>query len=69
MVDCGKARRTAHCEAHPSGCGSDGDAIVEFANALAASVASKEMSDAEARRKFIEFKTSRRDEYRRDQRR
>ena len=57
MAECGKRRRTAYCQAPLRGCDPAGDAIVAYADSLVRSVASREISEPEAQRRWIEFKT------------
>lgn len=57
MVDCGRRVRTSECTAAGT-CSGPGNSFVAYADSLAASVRSKQMTDEEARRKFIEFKTT-----------
>jgi hypothetical protein len=56
MIACGKRVRNETCQKQQS-CSSHGDSLVQYGDALAASVRSKELSEPEARRKWIEFKT------------
>jgi hypothetical protein len=56
MVECGKANRNASCEA-ANNCTSTGNAFVQYTDALALSVRNKEISEAEALRRFAEYKT------------
>jgi hypothetical protein len=58
MADCGKRARLAACQSSFSGCSDIGNSIVQYADALSQSVANREMTEAEAKRKFIEFKTT-----------
>ena len=55
MISCGKAKRTAYCEAH-SVCTADGTAVVQYADSLQTSVQNGELSAAEAQRKWVEFR-------------
>jgi hypothetical protein len=64
MVECGKQKRNANCVWE---CSSAGNAFVQYADALAASVKNKEMSEAEAMRRFAEYKTGAIGALRRDQ--
>jgi len=57
MADCGKQRRLAYCQDNRN-CGDIGNSVVQYADALSQSVANREMTEAEARRRFIEFKTT-----------
>jgi hypothetical protein len=58
MVSCGKAHRLAYCEEH-SECSADGNAVVMYADSLVQSVNRHELSEPEAQRKWIEFRTAR----------
>jgi hypothetical protein len=60
MVACGKQKRTAYCQAE-SNCTADGNAVVMYADSLNQSVTNKEMTEAEAARRWIEFRTARAD--------
>jgi uncharacterized protein YecT (DUF1311 family) len=57
MVACGKQRRTAYCQEH-NNCSADGNAFVAYADSLVASVNRHEMTEAEAQRRWIEFRTA-----------
>lgn len=52
MVECGKQRRIAYCQA-VGGCSSTGDAFVEYGDSLAMSVKNKAMTEAVAQRRFV----------------
>ena len=55
MVACGKERRNNACV--PSNdCSSKGDNVVQYADSLVQSIKSKELSEAQARREWIEFR-------------
>jgi hypothetical protein len=56
MVECGKEARYAECTPH-NNCSSSGNAFVQYAHALVLSVKNKEMTEAEAMRRFAEYKT------------
>lgn len=58
MVECGKQKRTAWCEAQPTSCGAEGNAVVAYAGSLATSVERREMTEPEAQRRWIEFRSS-----------
>jgi hypothetical protein len=58
MAACGKRNRNNHCQA-ANLCSGDGDALVLYTDALAKSVASHEMSEAQAQIKWVEFRNSR----------
>lgn len=61
MVACGKERRLAYCQSDNS-CSATGNDLMMYADSLVQSVARREMSEAEAQRKWIEFKQARVDE-------
>jgi len=63
MVTCGKSNRQTGCEANRS-CSAEGDAIVAYADSLDQSVQRHEISEPEARRKWIEFRMARANELR-----
>jgi hypothetical protein len=54
---CGKLNRNNYCESH-NNCSADGDTFVQYADSLVQSVQNHELSDSEAQRKWIEFKTA-----------
>ena len=56
MAECGKQRRLAYCADAPN-CGEFGASLTQYADSLAQAVRSGEMSDAQARQRFILFKT------------
>jgi hypothetical protein len=56
-VACGKQRRNAYCQEHNS-CSANGNAFVTYADSLVVSVNQHEMTEAEAQRKWIEFRTA-----------
>lgn len=58
MVACGKASRMAYCQAH-NACSADGNALMTYADSLVESVERHEMTEPEAQRKWIEFRTGR----------
>ena len=58
MVACGAQARNAYCQAHNL-CSANGNAIVAYADSLVQSVNNHELSEAEARRKWIEFRAAR----------
>lgn len=64
MVECGKQKRTAYCQSGGA-CSADGNAVVAYADSLVQSVNRREMSEAEAQRKWIEFRMARADEQQR----
>jgi hypothetical protein len=57
MVECGKQRRTAYCQ-EAGACSDLGTALVQYADALAQQVAHHEISEAQAREKFVAYKTA-----------
>src|SRR5450756_2127496 len=57
MVECGKQKRTAWCDAQRA-CGAEGNAVVAYADSLASSVERREMTEPEAQRRWIEFRSS-----------
>ena len=57
MAACGKERRTDYC-AQMKVCSADGDAVVAYADSLSASVSRHEMTEPEAQRRWIEFRSS-----------
>ncbi len=56
MAECGKQARNAACQAN-SNCSPGGNAFVQYADALATQVKNREISDGEAQRTFVEYKT------------
>ncbi|WP_428492183.1 hypothetical protein [Rhodopila sp.] len=57
MAECGKANRYAFCTAH-NVCSSAGNAFVLYTDSLITSTKDHEMSEAEAQRKWVEFRMS-----------
>jgi len=57
MAACGRQKRMAYCQSN-IGCSNSGNTLDQYADALSASVQNREMSDAEARRRFVEFKAN-----------
>lgn len=57
MVACGKAKRAAYCRT-ASNCGSNGQALEDYADSLSRSVADGSMGEEAARRRWIEFKAT-----------
>ena len=57
MIACGKQRRNTYCQAE-KGCSADGNAFVAYGDSLVASVDRGEISEAEAQRKWIEFRSA-----------
>jgi hypothetical protein len=55
IAACGKQRRNAACQANKT-CSSIGNSVVAFADSLALSVTRREMTEAEAMRRWAEFK-------------
>lgn len=60
IVKCGKARRSEYCKT-ANNCGSDGNALVLYADTLAQAVERKEMTETEAKLKWIAYRNSRSD--------
>jgi hypothetical protein len=56
MVACGKEKRTAACEAVKQ-CSPKGNAFVQYADALAMQVKSRQITEADALKQFAEYKT------------
>ena len=61
MVVCGRDGRQHACDADRN-CNASGDAVVAYAESLDQSVQQHEMSESEARRKWIEFRMARANE-------
>lgn len=57
MADCGKKARTVSCAA-ASNCSAEGDTIVLYVDSLKRSVEKAEMSDAEATRRWLEYRNA-----------
>lgn len=57
MVDCGSQKRAAYCR-DAFNCSGNGDAIVSYAESLKRSVQKGELSETEATRKWIEFRST-----------
>lgn len=55
MAACGKETRNNSCEAHGT-CSSNGNSIVMYVDSLATSVKTHEMTEAQAQRKWVEFR-------------
>jgi hypothetical protein len=66
MAERGKQRRMAYCTEHNS-CGTSGTAFMQYTDSLVLSVRNKEMTEAEALRRFAEYKTNLIGNVRRDQ--
>jgi hypothetical protein len=56
MVDCGKRARAVGC-AEARSCSTNGDTYAAYADALAAQVRAREITDAQARVKLVEFRS------------
>jgi hypothetical protein len=56
MVGCGKEKRIAACEAVKQ-CSPEGNAFMQYADALAMQVKSRQVTEAEALKQFAEYKT------------
>jgi hypothetical protein len=57
IVECGKRTRTTGCTASYS-CSANGNAFVAYADSLAVSVRSGEMTEAEATRRLLEYRST-----------
>lgn len=57
MAECGKQARTADC-VPTNDCSSMGNTYVQFTDALVLAVKNKEMTEAEAMRRYAEYKSS-----------
>lgn len=57
MANCGRKERQAYCTAHKN-CMPDGDFFVRYADSLVTSVRNGEITEAEAQRRWIEFRAS-----------
>jgi hypothetical protein len=66
MAECGKEARNAECIPKDT-CTSVGTSFVQFSDALVLSVKNKEMTEAEAMRRYAEYKTAMQGGIRRDQ--
>jgi len=55
MAECGKAHRNAACETSNS-CSASGNAVVMYVDSLETSVKNREMTEAEAQRKWVDFR-------------
>lgn len=62
MVKCGKMKRTEYCTS-AANCGSEGDAIVQYADTLAQAVDRKEMSESDAKLRWLEYRNGRADAF------
>ena len=56
MAECGKKKRLAECAATNT-CSAEGNVFVEYIDSLAQSVKDKKMTDAEAMRRYAEYKS------------
>ena len=61
MINCGKERRQAYCT-KVNDCSSGGNLIVQYGDSLVASVKRGELSEPEARRRWVEFVISQRNQ-------
>jgi hypothetical protein len=66
MAECGKEARNAECIPR-NNCSPEETAFVQFTDALVLSVKNKEMTEAEAMRRYAEYKTAMLSGIRRDQ--
>jgi hypothetical protein len=57
IAACGRQRRQAQCTSSNT-CSSNGSSFVSYVDSLGSSVERKEMTDNEAKRRYIEFRTS-----------
>jgi hypothetical protein len=57
MAECGKQKRMAYCTVN-NNCSSTGTAFMQYTDSLVLSVKNKEMTEAEALRRFAEYKTT-----------
>jgi hypothetical protein len=57
MAECGKQKRLAYCTQH-SNCGAAGTAFMQYTDSLVLSVKNKEMTEAEAMRRYAEYKST-----------
>lgn len=60
VVACAKQNRNAGCT-KDGYCSTDDDAVIAYADSLAASVKKRTMSEEEAKRKWLDFRFNRRD--------
>ncbi len=60
IVACAKENRNASC-AKDDYCSTDEDAVIAYADSLAASVKKRNMTEEEAKRKWLDFRFNRRD--------
>lgn len=60
VVTCAKQNRNAGC-AKDGYCSADDDAVIAYADSLAASVKKGKLSEEEAKRKWLDFRFNRRD--------
>ena len=56
MAECGKQKRLAECLPNNS-CSPEGTAFMEYVDSLALSVKSKKLTEAEAMRRYAEYKS------------
>lgn len=61
-MKCGKKTRNETCEVQNT-CSDRGNALVLYTDSLVTSVRSKEMSEAEATRKWVEYRTAEQNSY------
>jgi hypothetical protein len=66
MAECGKEARNAEC-IPKNNCSAEGTAFVQFTDALVLAVNNREMTEAEAMRRYAEYKTTMLTGIRRDQ--
>lgn len=63
IVKCGKAKRNEYCKS-ANDCGAEGNAFVLYADTLAQAVERREMTETDAKLKWIAYRNSRSDAYR-----
>jgi hypothetical protein len=61
LLACGKRRRFAACTNSFQGCSAEGNSVVMYADSLLLSIGNHEITEAEAERRWIEFKSQRAD--------
>lgn len=60
MIACGKKARNEYCKSY-NDCSGDGNAAVAYGDSLVASVKNHEMTESEAKRKWIDYRNNRTD--------
>ena len=56
MAECGRQKRLAECVANNT-CSAEGTVFMEYVDSLALSVKNKKMTEAEAMRRYVEYKS------------